>query len=313
MRRSQPGFVTPGVVGRLDVDPMSASRYFFTGWTFRPDVAATQHDLFPAAIYWRHGSGASLDVAQHDVFNRQTIATSVELRPPTLSKIFDGTIAGRKIKHTIEPRLVYRYTNGVENFGTIIRFDFRDILSNTNEVEVGLLQRLFTKREHLNATRKQQSSASPASAQAVAADAPCTPAGADEFVNWEVKMKYFADPTFGGAVVNGTRNVLTTTASFTGIAFVTDPRRFSPVVSRLRVRTSSNSDLEWQLDYDTKKGRINSSTLLHRLSFWRLLRRRQPRLLAGPGRSGRLIPTPEWSAHVHPSRVQPAGLRASAL
>ena len=64
-----------------------------------------------------------------------------------LSKVFDGTIAGRKIKHTIEPRLVYRYTNGVENFGSIIRFDFRDILSNTNEVEVGLLQRLFTKRE----------------------------------------------------------------------------------------------------------------------------------------------------------------------
>ena len=56
-----------------------------------------------------------------------------------LAKIFDGTIAGRKIKHTIEPRIVYRYTNGVENFASIIRFDFRDILSNTNEVEFGLI------------------------------------------------------------------------------------------------------------------------------------------------------------------------------
>jgi LPS-assembly protein len=73
-------------------------------------------------------------------------------------------------------------------------------------------------------------------------------------------MKYFADPTFGGAVLPGTRNVLTTTANFTGIAFLTDPRRFSPVVSQLRIRTSANSDLEWQLDYDAKKGRINSST-----------------------------------------------------
>ncbi len=42
-------------------------------------------------------------------------------------------------------------------------------------------------------------------------------------------MKYFADPTFGGAVVNNRRNVLTTTDDFTGIAFLTDPRRFSPV------------------------------------------------------------------------------------
>ena len=261
LRRSQPGFVTPGVVGRLDVDPDVSLPIFFHGWTFRPDVQLRNTVYSQQQFTATSVAGVSLDVARHNVFNRKTIATSVELRPPVLSKVFDGTIAGRKIKHTIEPRIVYRYTNGVENFGNIIRFDFRDILSNTNEVEVGLLQRLFTKRERSECNQETKSSASPASAQAVAADAACAPAGADEFVNWEVKMKYFADPTFGGAVVNGTRNVLTTTASFTGIAFVTDPRRFSPVVSQLRVRTSSNSDLEWQLDYDTKKGRINSSTL----------------------------------------------------
>ncbi len=261
LRRSQPGFVTPGVVGRLDVDPDVSLPIFFHGWTFRPDVQLRNTVYSQQQFTATSAAGVSLDLARHNVFNRKTIATSVELRPPVLSKVFDGTIAGRKIKHTIEPRIVYRYTNGVENFGNIIRFDFRDILSNTNEVEVGLLQRLFTKRERPECSQETKSSASPGSAQSVAADASCAPAGADEFVSWEVKMKYFADPTFGGAVVNGTRNVLATTASFTGIAFVTDPRRFSPVVSQLRVRTSSNSDLEWQLDYDTKKGRINSSTL----------------------------------------------------
>jgi LPS-assembly protein len=261
VRRSQPGFVTPGVVGRLDVDPDLSLPIFFHGWTFRPDVQlrntiySQQQFSAPTSV-----PGVSLDLAKHDVFNRKTIATSIELRPPVLSKVFDGTIAGRKIKHTIEPRLVYRYTNGVENFGSIIRFDFRDILSNTNEIEFGLLQRLFAKRERAGCNQETTGGGSSASVQAIAAAASCAPAGADEFVSWEVKMKYFADPTFGGAVVNGTRNVLATTASFTGIAFVTDPRRFSPVVSRLRVRTSSNSDLEWQLDYDTKKGRINSST-----------------------------------------------------
>lgn len=256
LRRSQPGFVTPGVVGRLDVDPDVSLPIFFRGWTFRPDVQLRN------TIYSQQQSTAqSVSIAHHDLFNRRTIASSIELRPPVLSKIFDSTVAGRKLKHTIEPRLVYRYTNGVEKFGSIIRFDFRDILSNTNEVEFGLLQRLFARRERPDCNQETTAGNAGASAKAISTSSPCAPAGADEFISWEVKMKYFADPTFGGAVVNGTRNVLTTTASFTGIAFVTDPRRFSPVVSRLRVRTSSNSDLEWQLDYDSKKGRINSSTL----------------------------------------------------
>jgi LPS-assembly protein len=258
LRRSQPGqppFVTPGLVGRADVDPDVSLPIFYKGWTFRPDV-----QLRNTVYSQQQSTEQGITIAHHNVFNRRTIATSVELRPPVLSKVFDGTLAGRKIKHTIEPRFVYRYTNGVENFSSIIRFDFRDILGNTNEVEFGLLQRLFAKRERPECNPETTGTAS-ASAQEITAAASCAPAGADEFVSWEVKMKYFADPTFGGAVVNGTRNVLTTTDSFTGIAFVTDPRRFSPVVSRLRVRTSANSDLEWQLDYDSKKGRINSSTL----------------------------------------------------
>ncbi len=256
VRRSQPGFVTPGVVGRFDVDPNVSLPIFYRGWMFRPEVQLRN------TIY----SEQQLNVQPvatilHDLFNRRVIASSIELRPPALSKIFNGRVAGRKLKHTIEPRVVFRYTNGVENFARIIRFDFRDIVSNTHEVEYGLLQRLYLKREHAGCNDEPDGSPSAAGSQAASIATPCVPSGADEFVTWEVKMKYFADPNFGGAIVNGTRNVLTTSADFTGIAFITDPRRFSPVVSRLRLRTSNNSDMEWQLDYDTKKGRINSSAL----------------------------------------------------
>jgi LPS-assembly protein len=248
VRRSEPGFVTPGIVGRFDVDPDISLPIFYRGWTFRPEVQLRN------TIYSQQQTLAQPPTIV-DVLNRRAIDTTVELRPPALSRVFEKTVAGRKLKHTIEPRLIYRYTNGVENFGRIIRFDFRDILSNTNEVEYGLLQRLFLKREHSGCNDEPGAGPSTGSPST-----PCVPAGADEFVTWEVKMKYFADPNFGGAIVNGTHNVLTTTANFTGIAFVTEPRRFSPVVSRFRIRTSGNSDLEWQLDYDTKKGRINSST-----------------------------------------------------
>jgi LPS-assembly protein len=271
---NQPGFVTPGLVGRFDVDPDLSLPLFYKGWMFRPEVqlrntiySQQQLPIQPVAL------------VEQDQLNRRSIATTVELRPPALSRIFERGTAGRKLKHTIEPRIVYRYTNGIENFGRIIRFDFRDILSNTNELEYGLLQRLYVKREHAGCTDEPEGSPSAAKTTPT----PCVPAGADEFVSWEVKMKYFADPTFGGAVVNGTRNVFTTTANFTGIAFVTDPRLFSPVVSRFRIRTSGNSDLEWQLDYDTKKGRINSSTVYSEFHFGDFIVRASHSYLQVPG------------------------------
>jgi LPS-assembly protein len=90
---------------------------------------------------------------------------------------------------------------------------------------------------------------------------------AREIVSWEIAQKYFIDPNFGNALVAGQRNVFTTTAEFSGIAFLTEARRFSPVISRLRVNTTRHTDLQWNLDYDTKKGRINASTTLveHRM------------------------------------------------
>ena len=79
-------------------------------------------------------------------------------------------------------------------------------------------------------------------------------------MTWELAQKYFLDPTFDGALAPNRRNVFTTTADFTGLAFVTDARHLSPITSRLRIQTSARTDAEWDLDYDFKKGRINGST-----------------------------------------------------
>ena len=83
-----------------------------------------------------------------------------------------------------------------------------------------------------------------------------------EIVTWELAQKYFLDPTFGGALVAGQRNVFTTTTDLTGIAFLTEPRHLSPLVSRLRVETSSRTDMEWDMDYDFQSNQVNASTLL---------------------------------------------------
>lgn len=266
LRRTQPGFDTPNLVGRFDLEPDVSLPLFIGGWTLRPEVAV-RNTLYTEMRV--PGTGAGTAIQQQ--VDRRSVETAVEMRPPTLGKIFDRSVAGRKVKHTIEPYVIYRYTTGIENFPSIIRFDYRDILSETNEVEYGLTQRLYLKHIHQKCHAEKAADISKGPGDSSGSDkndsADCTPAGANEFVTWEVKQKYFLDPTFGGAVVTGVRNVFTTTADFAGIAFLTDPRRFAPLVSTLRMRTSGNSDMQWELDYDTKKGRINASTFFTTFHF----------------------------------------------
>ena len=169
------------------------------------------------------------------------------MRPPRLEKIYARGLFGKAVKHTIEPRVTYRYVTGVDNFLGVIRFDNADLVSNTNEVEYALTNRIYIK------PRNQQCSSNDS-------DVPCSRVPT-ELLSWEVAQKYFIDPRFGGALVPGVQNVLQTTVEFSGIAFLTEPRTFSPLTSRLHIRTSQHTDLQWLFDYDQKKGRINSSDL----------------------------------------------------
>ena len=140
-----------GVVGRFGASPELSLPIHFGAWLFRPsallnDTFYTQQQQLRAVP----GQATAQDEPVHNIFNRRAIGGSLELRPPALAKVFGGEFLGRNFKHTIEPRIIYRYTNGVEKFSNIIRFDFRDILSNTNEVEFGLVQRLYMKRSHVD-------------------------------------------------------------------------------------------------------------------------------------------------------------------
>jgi len=266
LSRSEPGFHTSSLLGRFDFSPQISLPLQMLGWSLRP--ALTLHETYYSE---RFVNGLAIT----DPTNRQALETSVEVRPPVLEKIFDKQFLGRKWKHVIEPRAVYRFVTGVNDFANVLHFDERDILSNTHEVEYGFVTRLYSKR----ASSNNQECETPMTSLAVGAAAPeqtvpwqrvssldnqpCTPGPeTKEVATWEVAQKYFLDPTFGGALVAGQRNVFTTTEDLTGIAFATQPRHLSPVVSRLRVATSSHTDTEWDLDYDFQLGRVNANTLL---------------------------------------------------
>ncbi len=265
LSRSEPGFHTGTLLGRFDFNPEVSLPLHFEGWSFRPALAA--HETY-------YSERLVNGVAVSDPTNRQALDASVEVRPPTLERIFEKEFLGRKWKHVIEPRAVYRFVTGVNDSLNVLHFDERDILSNTHEVEYGFITRLYAKRTAPHA----EDCETPMTAIAVGAAAPeqtvpwqrvnvlnqpCIPGPeVREIATWEVEQKYFLDPNFGGALIAGQRNVFTTTEDLTGIAFATEPRHLSPLVSRLRVATSSHTDTEWDADYDFQLGRINASTLL---------------------------------------------------
>ncbi len=267
----QIGFRTADLVGRFDLAPSLTMPLQWQGWSFRP--ALTLRDTF----YTEQGNPETSVTAANDALNRKSLETSVELRPPALSRTFDRPWLGRKWKHVIEPRMRYDYVtgiNGVNTFTDILRFDANDVLTNTNEVEYSLVNRLYAK--HLDPNLKDcdlqgmstitiggvpQVGAVPWEMPPTPDTQPCA-SGPREILSWEIGQKYFFDPTFGNALVSGQRNVFTTTADFTGVAFLDAARRFAPLISRLRIETSPRTNTEWDLDYDLKAGRINNSMAL---------------------------------------------------
>jgi len=269
LARSEPGFRTGNLLGRFDLNPQISLPLLFRGWSLRP--ALTLHGTYYTERLVQVDANR---VARNDPLHRQALEGEVELRPPVLERVFDKEFLGRKWKHVIEPRAVYRSVTGINNFANVLRFDERDLLSNTHEVEYGLVTRLYAKRtsphpEACDASMALLAVGGPAPEQNIpwqrvnVQDTPC-PAGPEvrEIATWEIAQKYFLDPTFGGALVSGQRNVFATTTDLTGIAFVTQPRHLSPLVSRLRLATSDRTDTEWDLDYDFQLNRINASTLL---------------------------------------------------
>lgn len=267
-----PPFRTGNLLGRFDLNPQIAMPLLYHGWSLRPSL--TLHETYyterlVGAVGENPGQAVNNDI------NRQALETAIELRPPTLERVFDREFLGRKWKHVIEPFAAYRFITGVNNFQNILKFDERDVLTDTHEVEYGFVTRIYAKRK----TEKPEDCDAIMSAVTVGGAAPestvpwqrprtqnsppCLPGPqVREIATWELAQKYFLDPTFGGALVSGERNVFTSTLDLTGIAFLTQPRHLSPLVSRLRIETSARTDAEWDLDYDFQNNRVNASTVL---------------------------------------------------
>jgi LPS-assembly protein len=250
------------LVGRFDARPDVSLPLRFRGWMFRPELALRD------TVYTESAAPmGSTELTIGTPANRKAAELAVNLRPPGLTRLFQHRFLDKKWKHVVEPEVTYRYVKGVDNFTSIPRFDLRDTLSDTNEVEYDLTNRIFAK----SPPRKD-------------CEPPCDPkeSPAREVLMWRVGQKYFFDPTFGGILVPGRTSVNESTVNFTGVTFLDQPRYSSPVISRLNASIGPVGII-WDLDYDLRKGRTISSVQGLTYGFGQFGLAANYALLQGPG------------------------------
>jgi LPS-assembly protein len=225
--REDANLVTPAIVQRTEFAPSVTIPLRFGPW-----LGITATGTLRTARY-----GASLDAAgnlDEQPVTRNDGEFTLEIRPPTLERFFDRASLKKdkprhRYKHTIEPQITFRFVGGINDFERFIRFDSDATLSNTTEIEYGITQRLFLKSGD---------------------DQP------QELVSWNVSQKHYFDSTFGGAIVDGQRNVLQALNSITPFAFAIGPRNWSPIVSDFKITPGGKYDAEQILEYDPQLKKV---------------------------------------------------------
>ncbi len=251
LSRSEPDFQTSRLLPRVDIYPHLSLPLSADGWTLRGQAGVRDTFYGKSQTPGLPGDVPLAELGQS--LNRLAFVGDVSLKPPALERDFSlrSVLGHTELRHTLEPEFSYHYVTGVNHFAQTLRFDDTDALTDTNEVEYGLTQRLFLRHVHPHPCKGDE---------ALGPSDTCG-GGTTDFLTWTVAQRYYFNPTFGGAAIPGERNVFTSTLDLTGVAFLNGPRRSSPVISRLRLRTTSATDFEWDLDYDVHAGRMQASNL----------------------------------------------------
>ena len=222
--RSEPDFQTPTFVRRLDVYPEVTTAFHFAGFSLSASAAIRETDYSNSIVD---------NIISDRGILRNARELDVHLIPPAFERIFQSPkwLGGEKVKHVIEPRIDYKFVDGINDFNNIIRFDENDLMTDTDQVTLSVTNRLLVKDKNGNV---------------------------NEVMSWELAQSRYFDPTFGGAVIPAQRNVIQSTEDLDGFDFLDGPRNYSPIVSVLRFQHVVG--FEWRVDYDPLLGRISNSS-----------------------------------------------------
>jgi LPS-assembly protein len=223
--RSQPDFETPNFSDRFNLHPELTLR-------MKPFL---HFHVSPTGSVWLTRYGTSLRPDGGGV-NRFMGDLSLDVRPPSLEKVFAHPIGGYLVKHVIEPDIQYRLVRASDpqDIMDVVRFDALDTMAETNEIEYSLTNSILVRKD-------------------VAAGQPIPQA--HELVSLRLSQIYYFDPTFGGALEPGKNIVWQPTTALTGFAFA-QGRNLSPLVSVLKLAPSSNYDTELRADFSPNGGGV---------------------------------------------------------
>jgi LPS-assembly protein len=221
MFRTEPDFTTRQFVPRTNLEPGLTSSVHFGGIYIQPSF--TVHETFYGSSFSPLGLSPGTETVTGANIWRNAEDATVNIVLPSFERVFDHVPSwmGQQVKHVIEPRITYHYVTGVDNFNDIVRFDQTELLSDTNQVEFSIANRLLAKDKNGTVT---------------------------DLLTWQLFYDRYFNPTFGGAVVAGQPNLVESIADLSGYTFLDGPRRQSPIVSALRLQTKVSFDYRTEWD-----------------------------------------------------------------
>ena len=228
---------SPAVGQRFDIHPKISVPFHFKYLNLTATAGGR-------VTYYSNSFNDMRQVVGRDVI-RKYGEFELDLRPVALAKNFYGKNDAFRFRHTIEPFLTYRFIKGINNFKKIIRFDNADTQTDTNEIEYGVTNRIFTRRytEAVTEEAQKQLRENP--------DAQKNPLSVQpyEIFALTVRGKYFFDKNFGGALVAGSRNQIEPITALTFYTFGGVPRRFSPLNIDATYRPRKTVFVNTRLDF----------------------------------------------------------------
>lgn len=215
---------TPSVVQRLDFSPrITLPLKSVAGFTLTPSLGVR------TTFY-----SDSLDPVQRQVIGSNLFRSygelNLDLRTPSLAKIFRHRDGTPWFKHIIEPFVEYRRISGIDEFDRTLRVDERDVIAETNEVAYGVSNSFLVRQTGADGE----------------------PSQARELLNITLTQKYFFDPDFGGALREGERNQFFPINTLAGFSFGGMRRSVSPLNLRARLRPTQSLFADVRLNYDTR-------------------------------------------------------------
>ena len=247
LNRSEPGFFARNV-GRFDFYPHVALPFTAGGWSIVPEAGLRTTYYTISQNPDLTGANEEIPYISHDPVFRADAEASLDVRPPAMERDFRLPIWNRELRHVIEPEITYRYVGGIgQQAQHVLLFDPTDIVTNTNEAGFSLTQRFYLRPLKPKPCNADQNTLCPEPMR--------------EWASWQIGQEFFIDPNFGEAIIPGRRNVFESTLDLTGVTFLTSPRNLSPIISRLRFDAIDNLRVEWDMDYDPKKGELNADNI----------------------------------------------------